>query len=400
MHILHLTPYYAPAYAFGGVPRAVEGMALALVQAGHQVSILTTDAYDRVGTRLMPLQEQRQGVTIWRVPNRLPLLRRLNLSTPLGLPALLKQRLQASPPDVVHIHEFRTLEALLATPMFHQWGIPIVLSPHGTLAPSTGRSTLKTLWDRLLSPSVARRIDHIIALSEREAQDARTLWHTFGAPSRLSIIPNGVDASAFEGLPDPASLRARYAWDEQMPVVLFMGRLQARKGVQILCDAFHSLAEEFPQARLLLVGPDEGMAHALAPYLNDERQRIVWAGYLEGTERLQALACADVFALPAVGEGLPMAALEALAAGIPALLSPECALPQVAQAGAGWIVAPEREALRAALRSALSLSPVQQATMRHAARTLVRQSFSWQGVAQALLAVYTDCIKPQAVVET
>ena len=166
MRILHLTPYYAPAYAFGGVARAVEGMARAQVKRGHDVTVLTTDALDQRRRHRGPRDEAVDGVRVLRRPNVWPGLRgRLNLSTPRGMKqaaeAILRERSMS-----LHVHEFRTLENLLVTPVAQRLGKPIVLSPHGTLNLSTGRGRLKTAWDRLLSPGVALRVDHIVALSE------------------------------------------------------------------------------------------------------------------------------------------------------------------------------------------------------------------------------------------
>src|SRR3954463_14373925 len=86
LNLLHLTPYYAPAYAFGGVTRAVEGMARALAARGHSVTVLTTDALSQTERYRGALDIDQDGVRVVRVPNRSVMLRgRLNLSTPLGM---------------------------------------------------------------------------------------------------------------------------------------------------------------------------------------------------------------------------------------------------------------------------------------------------------------------------
>jgi len=380
--IVHISPYYAPAYAFGGVPRAVEGLARALAEQGQAVRVLTTDALSRRGGRAAPPQEWRDGVLVRRCPNRLPLLRRWNLSS-----AWMSQALAAWLDEgarLIHLHEFRTLEALQATPQAARHKLPLLLSPHGTLALHTGRSALKRAWDGLLSPYVARRLRAIVALHEQEAQDARELGRRLGLSLESFVVPNGVRWQDFASLPDPAALRRRLGLEDRR-VLLFMGRLQARKGVLPLARAFLRAAP--PDWALLLVGPDEDQAEALGPLLKP--RRLVWAGYLDGETRLQALACAESFALVARGEGLPMAALEALACGLPCLLSSECYLPDAATSGAGLIVPPDDEAaLAEALHALLSESAAQHEARRAAARTLVRQRYSWEAAAQAMRAVY------------
>ena len=320
MRIMHLTPYYRPAYAFGGVVRSVEGMATALAERGHEVTILTTDALDHGGRYQGALDEMIDGVRILRRPNVAPWLRgRLNLSTPRSMKKTAASVLPSI--NVLHVHEFRTLENLLVTPVAQALKKPIALSPHGTLNLSTGRGALKSAWDRTLSPGIARRIDHVIALTASERAEAQALWSRFGRrqrPTRFSVIPNGVRLGDFDKRELAADFRMRYDLGAA-PTVLFMGRLQARKGVDVLIEAFK--AADLAESRLLIVGPDEGVLPALKSLAGGDA-RIVFTGYLGGDARLGALAASDIFALPATGEGQPMAALEAMAAGLPVLLSP------------------------------------------------------------------------------
>ena len=382
MNLLHVTPYYAPAYPFGGVVRAVEGLAVALAARGHKLTVLTTDAGSRSGRVDAPAEEMRNGVRVIRLRNRAPKLRvSANLSTPAGLAGMARSLLPGM--DLVHLHEFRTVEALQVTPEAVRAGVPIILSPHGTLTLETGRSFLKSRWDQLLSRRVADHLAAVVALTDAEAEDVRLLWARLGrTPPPLHIVPNGVNpADVTPSAPARAGFRRRYELGDA-PVCLFLGRLHARKGVDVLAQAF--LAANIPDTRLVIAGPDEGMQHGLEE-LGDPR--IVLTGYLGPEERLAALAAADVFALPATGEGLSMAALEALAAGLPVILSPGCNLPEVEPAGAGLEVEPALEPLTAALRLLLNDHELR-LRMGAAARTLVESRFTWARVAEQMEAVY------------
>ncbi|MCY4063136.1 MAG: glycosyltransferase [Chloroflexi bacterium] len=389
MRILHLTPYYKPAYAFGGVVRSVEGMARALVQRGHEVTILTTDALDQQGRRMAAPEETIDGVRVLRRPNVLPWLRGgANLSTPRSM----KRTAEAILPeiDILHTHEFRTLENLLVTPVAQGLDVPIALSPHGTLNLQTGRGRLKTVWDRLLSPVIAQRIDHVIALTEAERMEAETLWKSFGTrqkPTRFSVIPNGVDLGPFNKSELAKDFRARFRLDEA-PTVLFMGRLQERKRVDVLIKAF--IAADVADARLLIVGPDEGMLPALMKLAGGD-PRIVFTGYLEGSGRLGALAASAVFALPATGEGQPIAALEAMAAGLPVLLSPGCNLDDVEEAGAGFVVEQTVAAFADGLRKLLRDEGLRR-KMGQRARRLAEERYAWDGIAERLEDVYLSLL--------
>lgn len=386
MRVLHLVPYYAPAYAFGGVVRAVEGIAQALVQRGHSVTVLTTDALDQQHRHPGPPEEDMGGVRVVRAPNISPRLRgRFNLSTPRSMRAAAARLLPDT--DILHCHEFRTVENLLVTPLA-AGRCPIVLSPHGTLVHSTGRSRLKSTWDRLLSPAVAQRVDHIVTLTEREQTEAQALWQHFGrrrVPARFSVVPNGVDPAAFASPAGGADFRRRYELGEG-PVVLYLGRLHPRKGLDVLVRAFWQAAG--PDARLVLAGPDDGMAAALAPLLD---KRMILTGHLDDEGRMAALAAADLFVLPATGEGLSMAMLEAMAAGLPVVLSPDCNLPEAETAGAGLIVPPQVGPLAAAL-SQLLADPARREQMGRAAQALVRQRYTLAAAAAALENIYEQLI--------
>lgn len=389
MRILHLTPYYKPAYAFGGVVRSVEGMATALVKRGHEVTILTTDILDHQGRRIAAPEETINGIRVLRRPNVLPWLRaRANLSTPRSI----KKTAEALLPgvDILHAHEFRTLENLLVTPVAQRLSVPIALSPHGTLNLNTGRGRLKTAWDRLLSPAIAQRIDHVIALTEAERMEAETLWKSFGSrqkPTRFSVIPNGVDLGQFNKRELAKEFRKRHDLSD-VPTALFMGRLQERKGVDLLIKAFR--AADVADARLLIVGPDEGMLPALRALASGD-PRIVFTGYMEGDGRMGALAASDIFALPATGEGQPIAALEAMAAGLPVLLSPGCNLDEVEGAGAGFVVEANAAAVAKGLRTLL-LDEDSRQKMGQRARRLVEERFAWDGIVERLENVFQSLL--------
>lgn len=372
LNLLHVTPYYAPAYAFGGVTRAVEGMARALVRFGHTVTVLTTDALTPTSRCAEPADEMRDGVRVLRARN---LFKRgaLNLSSPLGLRRLMRDLA----PDAIHCHEFRTVENLMLAPV-----APMVLSPHGTLTYVTGRGAFKQGWDRLFGIYTARRFKAVIGLTAQEAGEAQQLWDKWGlSQAYFPIIPNGIDLAEFDHLTGRAAFRAQWRLGDA-PTLLFMGRLHPRKGVDVLVKAFK--AANLPDARLMIAGADEGMLSALQPLLDD---RIIVTGYLGGADRLAAYAAADAFALPAMGEGLSMAALEAMGAGLPVILSPGCNLPEAAAAGAGVIVAPEVEALADAIRRVLT-SPDERRSMGANGRRLVETRFTWDAVAAQLDIVY------------
>ena len=395
MNVLHVLPYYAPAWAYGGVVRAVTDLTRAQAAAGHRVFVLTTDTHSPQ-SRLDTLRETLDGVQVWRVRNRSNRLRgALNLSSPHGMASTAERLILNEGIDVVHCHELRTVENLLVTSVTRRLGVPVVVSPHGTLPYHTGRSFVKQLWDRVFGARLLPRFDGVIALTAQEATDARLVWRACGQElpdSAIFVVPNGVRMADFADLPPAESFHARWGLGTG-PVVLFLGRLHARKGVQLLIPAFAAATRDLSEAYLLIVGPDEGMRVQLEALACAEgvAERVRFTGLLTGAEKLAALAAADVFALPAIGEGFSMAALEALACGVPTVLTPGCHFPEVAEAGAGMVVPREVGALAVAL-GALLHDPAQRETMGQAARALVAERYTWERVVARLERAYRHLV--------
>jgi glycosyltransferase involved in cell wall biosynthesis len=390
LNVLHLTPYYAPAWTFGGVPRAVTDLARAQLAAGHRVTVLTTDVLDATA-RIPARAEVRDGVRIVRARTLAPRLRGwANLSIPLGLTTLARRLMKENGVEVVHCHELRTVENLVVVPEASRSGAHVLLSPHGTLSYRTGRGRTKRVWDALFGRRLASRIGTVVALTDVEAAEARALWTRLGMPlpdASVAVVPNGVNADEFARLPPRVTFRQARALGDG-PIILFLGRLAERKGLTILLDAFAAIARELLDATLVLAGPDFGMrgrllAQVAARGLN---RRVIFPGLLTGEDRLALLAAADVFVLPGVGEGFSVAVLEAMACGLPVVLGPGYRFPEAFAAGAA-IAAPAEDAGLATILVQLLRDPGR-ADVGRCGRELVQRRFGWAAIVAQLDAVY------------
>ncbi|HVO69049.1 MAG TPA: glycosyltransferase, partial [Aggregatilineaceae bacterium] len=224
-----------------------------------------------------------------------------------------------------------------------------------------------------------------------EAAEAKAVWtgcHLALPDERISVVPNGVQLRDFAHLPPREPFRMWWKLGDGL-VVLFLGRLHARKGLQLLIPAFAEAIKVVPDARLVIAGPDEGMLATLKALTNEFNLdgRVAFTGMLTGDEKLAALAAADLFVLPAVGEGFSMAVLEAMACGLPVLLTPGCNFPEVVDAGAGMVVPREIGPLSEAL-GALLIDGERRVSMGRLARELVQQRFTWPQVVAQMVDVY------------
>ena len=234
--------------------------------------------------------------------------------------------------DVVQLHSvFTPPNALLA----RRLRVPYVISPHGGYAPaSLARSTRrKTAYKYLLERPMLRRAALRVALTDVEARDL----DAFGAGRPVAVIPNGVIPAPRDL--DGAAFRRELGLGPTDRLLLFVGRLDIlHKGLDVLLDG----VAEASAWRLAVVGPDVrgGRAWLLArAEALGMLSRLAVVGPRQGRALHEAFAAADCFALTSRWEGLPIALLEALSHGVPAVVSPAVdRLVAVSQAGAGWSV--------------------------------------------------------------
>jgi poly(glycerol-phosphate) alpha-glucosyltransferase len=229
------------------------------------------------------------------------------------------------------------------------------------------------------------------ALCPAEAQALRAL----GLRSPIALIPNGValpNPVTSKGTPHPAP-----PWTNAIPseakVLLFLGRFHHKKGLDPLLTVWQSVVA--PAARagwwLALVGyGDQGALECQVEHsqAQGELSRVSVLGPVFGAEKTAALHNASAFVLPSFSEGLPMAALEAMAHRLPCLLSTACNLPDAFSLGAALRAEPDPDALATSLLLLFALSQPERAAMGAAGHSLVRKNFSWPRVAEQTLELY------------
>jgi glycosyltransferase involved in cell wall biosynthesis len=210
------------------------------------------------------------------------------------------------------------------------------------------------------------------------------------------VVPNPIELGEFSSLPVKGRLRGRLGLSQNSMVTLFLGRISAKKGLDLAVRAFADVASTHSNAHFVIAGPDENgcgkraqqLAHQLG--LQDQAHFI---GMVTGEDRLSALVDADLFILTSHSENFGMAAAEALAAGLPVLLSDQVGIArQVAQAEAGAIV-PLDVSHIAHTWSALLENPGRLKAMGERGRKLVQQEYDADAVARKMLDVYRQVIQ-------
>ena len=239
--------------------------------------------------------------------------------------------LVARPPDLVHVKVASNssfLRKWIVTVLCRLRGVPILIHVHGggfdryvAGLPAPGRKMARWMVDQ--SPVT-------LCLSENWADKLRAVFPGLS----LEPLPNPVEIEQWAPL---AESREFSSAETRAPVAVFLGDLVERKGVFDLLEAWGALGETFPQARLVLAGTGESEACRRRARELGIEDRVELPGWVGPEEKRELLRRADLFVLPSYTEGIPLSLLEAMAAGLPSIVTPVGGVPNA--------VSPDREAL-------------------------------------------------------
>ena len=381
MHVLHVTPYFPPTWAYGGIPRIVYGLGCAQLGLGMEVSVWTTDAFDS-GTR--------SGVDPVRTLDGLRVLTSRNVSNSLAyhqqlfLPLGSGELLDALPPvSLVHLHGHRHLLNNRAVAWAKRRGIPWVFTPNGTLPRYERKVPLKTLWDVAVAGGVPRGAAMCIAVAPAEVGHMRSA----GIPmERIVRIPNGLMLEEFASLPERGSFKKKLGL--KGPLVAYLGRISPRKGVNHLVDAVSD--SRLSDVTLVVGGNDMG---GLADAKRRAGDRVHFAGLLEGEERLSLLVDADVLVYASSDEVFGLVPFEGLMCGTPAVVGGDCGCGELIQeAGAGVLVRhSDVDGLVQRIRGMLDDKPAREAMVRRG-RRYVEERLAFTKIAERHKALYEQIL--------
>jgi glycosyltransferase involved in cell wall biosynthesis len=383
MKILHVIPSVAPGQ--GGPSFALPLMARGLARAGVSVDVATTDD-DGLGGHLdVPL-----GEGIAQGGARFFYFRRQTKFYKASWPLTVWLARNIGRYDCVHIHALFSYASCAAAHLAISNRVPYVVRPLGVLnrwGMANRRRLLKQLSLRLVERRVLGRAAFIHYTSEQERLEAEEA----GVMARAAVIPLGVDTTEFQRLPGPERFYEKFPQAAGRDVVLFLSRLDGKKGLDLLLPVFAALRRSEPNALLVVAGAGDeaftGGLSGLAARLG-AADHIIWAGFLSGQEKLSALAAASVFALPSRSENFGIAVVEAMAAGLPCVLSDQIGIaPDVDRLEAGLVVPCEADALASALGRLLADSQLR-ARLGAAARRVVAERFSLEAMTRSLVGLY------------
>jgi glycosyltransferase involved in cell wall biosynthesis len=396
LRVLHVTPYFAGAWAYGGIPRLADALAGGLAQLGHTVTVCTTDAADAEHRlhgasrtfRAWPATLREDGVIVRTFPNvSNRLAYHAQLFLPMGLAAYLRRHRHEF--DIAHLHACRNLPGIIAGRHLRAAGIPYVVAPNGTAPVIERRHVAKQVVDLLAGRALLRGAARVIAVTGAEATQLRALGV---AADAIRVVPNPIDLRELPAMAAPASLPT-----DAGPVVAYLGKLTPRKRVDVLIRAFAGLRAtdaRFARAQLVIAGNDMG-AGQQARAVVDEcglSACTTFPGLLRGDARFRLLARADVVAYAGEDEIFGLVPVEAILSGTPVVVANDSGCGEiVSQIGGGLLVPPgDGDALGSAI--ARALTPREAGLDMAAAAARVRERFSHAQVCAQLADVYREAV--------
>lgn len=394
MKILHVIPSLASVR--GGPSHAALGMVKALRNSNIDAEIATTNdnGLDLLDVPLYQRTEY-QGVPVWFLPRFSPPLKEFIFST--ALTRWLWQNIRDY--DIIHTHYLFSYPSTCAGLIARYQGIPYIVSTIGQLTPwALAQSRLKKqIYTSLIERHNLNQAAAIHCTSAGEAEDVRN----FGIQTPTITLPLGVNQPA--NFPEAKQkLRHIYNIPTQTPIILFLSRLHYKKRPDLLIQALNKLATQNFDFHLIFAGSGESDYENQLKNLvlsSGLTSRTTFTGFITGKDKELVLQGSDIFVLPTFSENFGIAIVEAMAAGLPVIITPGVQIaPEIAQAKAGLIVEGELDPLSNAIAQLLT-SPNLRYQLGENGKQLVNHRYSWNAISQNLACVYAAIIEGKKLPE-
>lgn len=393
MKVLQVIPsvsskHGGPSYAIGAYARALQSI-------GIEVTIATTD--DDGGSARLPVPlgqpVERHGVPHFFFRRDL-----LPYKVSFGLARWLGRN--AAKFDLVHLHALFSFSSSVAGRSARRAGVPYVVRPLGVLnrwGMENRRKYLKQLSLRVVELPLLKQAAALHFTTQAEADEAMSLSADL-LRVRRAIIPVPVEVAATG---DAAVFHSRFPATAGRKIVLFLSRIDPKKGIELLLEAFAKAHLEDSSLLLVIAGagaPDYLRSlQARAEQLKIAKESL-WTGHLEGVEKAAAFAAASVLVLVSHSENFGVAPVEAMAAGVPIIISHEVAISaDVQRAGAGLVTRRSADEIAEAIGRTLTEKIATSRRIENAGK-LVRDLYSTAAVGGGLKDLYESILHDQGAI--
>jgi glycosyltransferase involved in cell wall biosynthesis len=385
MRTLIFTPYVGSTY--GGTSKIVSDIVQAISCLGLTVDLITTNAN---GSNKLDIP-----LNVW-IPEksyRVQYFPCWHWNDLIVSPSLTNWLFHhVSDYNLVHTHTIFAPLISLAHWVCKLHQIPYIVTPHGMLEPwaLSYKAWKKRFYYALLEKPALQLASAIQSTATSEAAHIKSLGfeHTI-------VVPNGLHRQEFETLPEPEIFYQQFPDTRNKTLILFLGRIDPKKGLDLLAPAFAKVHNQFPQTHLVVAGPDSiGFLSTAQSFFAQAGclDTVTFTGMLTGSLKYTALAAATLYVAPSYSEGFSMSVLEGMASGLPCVITTGCNFPEAATAKAAYVVDINADAIADALIQCLSY-PQQTKAMGDRAREFIFQNYTWEQAAKKMIEVYKAVIE-------
>lgn len=394
LRILQIIPSISLVY--GGPSQMVRGLSAALASQGVDVTVLTTDSNGDAGQPPLdvPLNQpvEQDGYQVWHF--RCSPFRRYKFSVSL----LHWLWYNAAEFDLAHIHALFSPVSTAAAAIARHQKLPYILRPLGTLDPADlqKKRRLKQIYATLLEQQNLADAAGIHFTSSQEAK----ISERFGTETQDFVIPLGVTPPV---IPAQGKARIQLGIPDAQPLVLFMSRIDPKKGLNLLIPALERLLGEGLEFHFVLAGTnpqDPNYENQITQQVKASpiASRTTITGFVTGELKASLLQDADLFVLPSYYENFGIAVAEAMVAGTPVVISDQVYIwEDVQNSRSGWVGACDQDAFTECLREALQDAGERQRRGANA-QDYALKNYSWDAIAQQMIQAYQQILEASETV--
>ncbi len=413
MRVLCVAPSYWPAFQYGGPIFVNHYLNRALVKRGIEVTVYTTS----VGLK-NKVQEDHEtyvdGVRVFyfSIAKTLEFIGATGWQFSWRMTRALKKNLHEF--DLVNINTLWKYPSAAAAFLSRAHSVPYIVTTHGVLYPYT---LSKKRWKKLPYYHLAtRRVLRGAAAIHYTGEDEAEKCHSYlGLENKAVIVPYVIDLSGFDDIPDRNTLAGRYPILNGRKTILYLSRINSKKGLDILIKAFAIVVKQRDDVHLLIVGNDESRyGEQIKKWIRDcgmfyddqgiedggsefresrSNVKITFTGMLTGKEKMQAYAGSDIFVLPSYSENFGLAAVEAMACGLPTIISDQVGIhKEIAASKAGIVIKADPKQLAEAIMALLD-NPKMCKSMGRNGQQVVKDRFAPDKVTDSMIDAYQSLLK-------
>lgn len=389
MRILQVSNFFKPLWETGGVTRVNYEISRNLVEVGCNVTVYTTDGY-KSGFKIKTNKATNvDGIRVYYFHNVYKkIISKFNLTTPYYLPFILRKEIKKL--DIIHIHEHRTLLAIIVHYYAMKHNVPYVVQAHGSVLPFFQKQKLKKVFDVLFGFNILNHASKVIALNETEAFQYQKMGIT---PDKIEIIPNGIDLLNYTNTPKKGTFRSKYSISDNDKIILYVGRIHRSKGIDLLVNSYSTLIKKIPHSKLILVGPGDEFQNELNKLCDklEIRKNVLFTGFVDNDEKMAAFVDADIFVTPTF-TGFPISFLEACIFSLPIITTTKGDNLDWIDYKVGYVVPYNSIELCDAIFNILNDEFIRK-SFGNEANKLIKTAFSKDVFINNIFRVYQECIK-------